>query len=70
MRVFNCQVQAEEGGASMYVYGVAVAERLRKENPETSDFFTNISITYQPFDEMDTVSLRMVRAFELTRSVL
>lgn len=54
----------------MYVDGVAVAERLRKENPETSDFFTNISITYQPFDEMDTVSLRMVRAFELTRSVL
>lgn len=51
MQVFNCQVQAADGGASFYVDGFAVAERLRKENPEAFEFFTKTSLTYQSFED-------------------
>lgn len=42
---------ASEGGASTYVDGFAVAERLRKENPEAFDFFTKTSVRYQYLDD-------------------
>lgn len=49
--MFNCVIAAEEGGASIYLDGFAVAERLRVENPEAFDFFTRTSLKYQCFDE-------------------
>lgn len=51
MKVFNCAIQATEGGASTYADGFAVAERLRVETPEAFDFFSRTSIPYQCFDE-------------------
>lgn len=44
-------VRAQEGGASIYVDGFAVAERLRATNPEAFEFFSRTSISYQCFDE-------------------
>lgn len=49
--MFNCVVAAEEGGASIYLDGFAVAERLRVENPEAFEFFSQTSLKYQCFDE-------------------
>lgn len=43
-------MRAFEGGASTYADGFAVAERLRRENPEAFEFFTKTSITYHFFD--------------------
>ncbi|CAM9285762.1 unnamed protein product [Hapterophycus canaliculatus] len=51
VQVFNCVVQAEEGGASTYIDGFAVAERLRLEDPAAFDFFSRTSVSYQCFDE-------------------
>ena len=48
--MFNCEVASPEGGASAYVDGFAVAERLRKEHPEAFEFFTKTSLTYQTYD--------------------
>ncbi|CAN0511494.1 unnamed protein product, partial [Scytosiphon promiscuus] len=50
-QVFSCRVRAFEGGASTYVDGFAVAERLRKENPEAFEFFTTTPIKYHYFDD-------------------
>lgn len=50
-QVFSCHVPASEGGASTYVDGFAVAERLRKENPEAFELFTTTPITYHYFDD-------------------
>ena len=47
MQLLSCQTKALEGGASTYVDGFAVAERLRKEHPEAFDFLTNTPILYQ-----------------------
>lgn len=49
-QVFNCAWKAKEGGASIYVDGFAVAERLRVEHPEAFDFFSRTSLSYQCFD--------------------
>ncbi|CAN0578342.1 unnamed protein product, partial [Ectocarpus sp. 12 AP-2014] len=51
IQVFNCVVRAQEGGASIYVDGFAVAERLRATNPEAFEFFSRTAISYQCFDE-------------------
>ncbi|CAM9264368.1 unnamed protein product [Pylaiella littoralis] len=51
IQVFNCVVRANKGGASIYVDGFAVAERLRQENPEAFEFFSRTPISYQCFDE-------------------
>eukprot|EP00752_Nemacystus_decipiens_P009969 g8891.t1 len=51
IQVFNCVVRAEEGGASMYIDGFAVAERLRSDNPKAFEFFSRTPIAYQCFDE-------------------
>ncbi|CAB1102385.1 unnamed protein product [Ectocarpus sp. CCAP 1310/34] len=51
IQVFNCVVRAREGGASIYVDGFAVAERLRATSPEAFEFFSRTSISYQCFDE-------------------
>lgn len=50
-QVFNCVYQAEEGGASTYIDGFAVAERLRLESPAAFDFFSRTSLSYHCFDE-------------------
>lgn len=42
---------ASKGGASTYLDGFAVAERLRKENPQAFEFFTTTSIKYQYVDD-------------------
>lgn len=47
MQLGSCQLKSLEGGATNYVDGFAVAERLRKEHPEAFEFFTKTSITYQ-----------------------
>lgn len=44
-------VRAEEGGASNYIDGFAVADRLKAENPEAFEFFSRTPISYQCFDE-------------------
>lgn len=51
MQVFSCRSQAVEGGASIYVDGFAVAERLRNEHPDAHEFLTKTSLTYESFDE-------------------
>ena len=51
LQVFNCQKQAVEGGASIYVDGFAVAERLRTEHPDAFEFLTKTSFMYQSFDD-------------------
>lgn len=47
MQIGSCQQKSLEGGATNYVDGFAVAERLRKEHPEAFEFLTKTSITYQ-----------------------
>lgn len=49
--MFNCEIQAEEGGASIYVDGLAVAERLKAENSDAFEFFSRTPISYQCFDD-------------------
>lgn len=44
-------VKAKEGGASTYIDGFAVAERLRLESPKAFDFFSRTPLSYQCFDE-------------------
>ncbi|CAN0485209.1 unnamed protein product, partial [Scytosiphon promiscuus] len=48
--VFSCLVPAPEGGESTYADGFAVAERLRKENPEAFEFFTKTPIKHHYLD--------------------
>lgn len=44
-------VRAKEGGASTYIDGFAVAERLRQENPAAFDYLSRTPLAYQCFDE-------------------
>lgn len=50
-QVFSCLKPAPEGGGSTYADGFAVAERLRKENPEAFEFFTKTPISYQYLED-------------------
>lgn len=51
LQVFNCVCPASKGGASTYVDGFAVGERLLQEHPEAFEFFSRVPLSYHCFDE-------------------
>ncbi|CAM9165186.1 unnamed protein product [Discosporangium mesarthrocarpum] len=50
LQIFCCVCAAATGGESTYVDGLAVAERLSKENPEAFDYFCHTTLPYECFD--------------------
>ena len=52
MQIFNCVAAASGGGgASTYVDGFAVAERLRAQDPDAFAFFCSTPLRYFCYDD-------------------
>jgi len=50
LQIFHCVQQGKEGGASCFMDGFAVAERLRYKAPYAFNFFSQVPFQYQCFD--------------------
>ncbi|KAJ0401374.1 hypothetical protein P43SY_001312 [Pythium insidiosum] len=51
LQIFNCIVQAGEGGDSRYVDAFHVVEKLRRQFPSAFEFFSKTPLHYQTYDE-------------------